>query len=79
MKNPLKVIWSGWKKFAHGVALVQTKIIMTMFYFVFIALASLVIKLLRRHILDTSSSASGGAWMERGREVPDMERCRRQF
>lgn len=79
MPNPFSSIWTWWKKFAHGLALVQTRIIMTVFYFFFLGIVSLLARLLRANLLDTSFPSSAGAWEQRERGAPDMGSCRRQF
>jgi len=33
MKNLFKKLWNGWKKVAHKIARVQTKILVSLFYF----------------------------------------------
>ncbi|HEX2897654.1 MAG TPA: hypothetical protein VHP63_06360 [candidate division Zixibacteria bacterium] len=33
MKDFFKKLWNGWKKVAHKIALVQTKILVSLFYF----------------------------------------------
>lgn len=37
MKSSLKKFWSGWKKVAYKIARIQTKILVSLFYFLILA------------------------------------------
>jgi hypothetical protein len=47
----LKSLWNGWKAFAHKLGVVQTFIMMTVFYFLVLGVARLVYLVTRRDML----------------------------
>jgi hypothetical protein len=47
----LKALWAGWKRITHRIGVVQTSIIMTLFYTLVIGPASVVAFVLRRDLL----------------------------
>jgi len=53
MMNILRKFWSGWKKFAHRFGMVQTEIILFLFYFLIYVPVGLVLRLIRYDPLRT--------------------------
>ena len=49
--NLLKALWQGWKRIAHKIGVVQTFIIMTVFYFLVIGPSALIAALLGKDLL----------------------------
>jgi hypothetical protein len=52
----LRQLWQGWKRIAHRIGVIQTFIIMTVFYFVIIGPAALIAFVLRRDLLRARKS-----------------------
>ncbi|MBI3786099.1 MAG: hypothetical protein HY270_22155 [Deltaproteobacteria bacterium] len=70
-------VWDHWKKAAHAVGVVQTRLIMIAFYFVVVLPLGLMMKLgndklrLRR--------PNGSAWVPHEHQEPSLDSARRQF
>ena len=79
MKKVFSLVWRGWKKFAHVLGIVNTKILLTVSYFVIIALVSLITKVFRADLLDRRLRPQPSYWHDRERLAVDLESCRRQF
>jgi hypothetical protein len=79
MKKFLSLIWRGWKKFAHTLGVVNTKILLTITYFVMIALVSVFSRIFGADFLDKRMKRKLSYW--RGREPVDasLDSCRHQF
>ena len=52
MKRVLSLLWQGWKKFAHVLGIVNTRILLTISYFIILALVSILARLFRAELLD---------------------------
>ena len=50
--NFLKLLWKGWKKFAHILGVVNTRILLTVTYFVIFAIGFLGVLISRADLLD---------------------------
>jgi len=74
-----KKIWVFWKKFARRVAIIQTSVILTLFYFLMIGIFALVIKLLRKDLLDKKWKQNKSFWKEKEKMIATLEAARRQF
>jgi len=72
-----RAAWEHWKKIAHAVGVVQTRLLMVVFYFIFVVPLGLVMRLrgdplhLKRH--------PGGNWTPHKHEPPGLDTARRQF
>ncbi|MBI4514715.1 MAG: hypothetical protein HY699_02735 [Deltaproteobacteria bacterium] len=69
--------WEGWKRLAHAIGVVQTRIMMVVFYFIFVFPLGLVLRLVRdplhlKHPADTN-------WVPHQQEPATIETARRQF
>jgi len=47
----LRALWAGWKAFAHRLGVINTFIILTVFYFVVIGISALIMFVTRRDLL----------------------------
>lgn len=74
-----KQIWVFWKKFARRVAFIQTTIILTLFYFLMIGIFAIVIKLLRKDLLDKRWKQNKSFWKDKEKMLATLEAARRQF
>jgi hypothetical protein len=79
MKKVLSLVWRGWKKFAHVLGIVNTKILLTLSYFVIIALVSIISKILRADFIDRRLRPQPSYWHDREQLPVNLESCRRQF
>jgi len=50
--NFFKLLWKGWKKFAHVLGIVNTRILLTATYFVIFAVAFIAVLASRADLLD---------------------------
>jgi len=80
MKKLLSDIWAGWKRIAHVIGRFQTRVLITIFYFLIISPAGLLGRLFGWDPLDTRASKRRGAtnWKPVVPEEPDIESLRRQ-
>ena len=72
-------IWAFWKRFAHRLAIIQTTIILTLFYFLMIGIFALAAKLLRKDLLDKRWRKNKSFWKEKEKMLATLEAARRQF
>lgn len=79
MKKFFSLIWRGWKKFAHGLGIVNTKILLTITYMVIIAIAAILARLVGADLLDRRMKPKPSYWHDREDLDVDLETCRRQF
>jgi hypothetical protein len=79
MKKLLSLIWRGWKKFAHGLGIINTRILLTITYFIIIAVASVGARLFGADLLDRRMKPKESYWHDREPLSADLESCRRQF
>jgi hypothetical protein len=79
MKKFLSLLWRGWTKFAHGLGIVNTKILLTLTYFIVIAVVAILTRLFGRDLLDRRIKPRETYWHEHDQEPVTLETCRRQF
>jgi hypothetical protein len=79
IKKFFSLIWRGWKKFAHILGIINTRILLTVSYFVIFAIASLFTALGRKDLLDRKMTRASTYY--RGHEPihATVESTRRQF
>ncbi len=74
----LRDLWSRWKGFAQTVADFQTRLILTMVYFLVLAPFGLVVSVFRDP-LKVKHPPEVPQWIPRLAELPTLENGRRQF
>lgn len=79
MKRFFKAIWSGWKKFAHALGVFNTKVLLTLMYFVVLGVSAAVIVVLRRDLIDSRFKKPGAWWHARQPYKPTLQDAKRQF
>ena len=79
MKKFFSLLWSGWKKFAHVLGIVNTRILLTVSYFVIFAVASVISKFSRKDLLDRRMKRSETYYHPHEPIQATLEACRRQF
>ena len=75
----MKTLWSGWKRVAAKIAVVQTTIILTLLYVVMIGATALVAFLFRRDFLQKRLKQQSTFWNSLEATTPDIERYQHQF
>ena len=73
----LRLLWRGWKKFAHGLGVVNRYILLTAFYFVFVNIFNLFIRLFRVDLLDRRMRPADSYW--RARVASERKLYQNQF
>jgi hypothetical protein len=65
MKAFFKKLFEGWKKFAEKLAVVQTKIILFIIYFIFFGIISLFAFILRQDLLNKRLAPVKSYWKKK--------------
>ena len=80
MKKVFSKLRAGWKRIAHAIGRFQTRVIITVFYFLVIGPLGSVMRLLGWDPLDTHKrkAARGTNWRPVRESEPDVESLRRQ-
>lgn len=79
MKKFLLLLWGGWKRFAHVLGVVNTKILLTMTYFLILSFISIAGRLFGADLLDRRMKPRDSYWHERDPADVSIEASRRQF
>jgi hypothetical protein len=74
-----RVAHEYWMKFARALGKVNTVVLLTLVYFVFIGPASIVLKILRRDLLNRKAEPRSTYWYQKEQEEATLERSERQF
>ena len=75
MAESLKKLWQGWKKCAHKLGVIQTYIIVTLFYWLIVPFFSLI---RFQNLLRLRQPADQSYWIERKSTDNSLERAKRQ-
>ncbi len=79
MKRILRSIWSGWKKFAHALGVFNTKVILTILYFIVIGISAVFGRIFSRDMLDRRFDNADSLWKPKSPAGCSLEEARRQF
>ena len=79
MKRFFSLIWRGWKKFAHVLGIINTRILLTVSYFVILAIAFLINKITKKDLLDRRMEPAPTFYHPHDPIAATVEACRRQF
>lgn len=79
MKRVLSLLWQGWKKFAHVLGIVNTRILLTLTYFLIVAIVSIITRVFRVNLLDRGKATKTNHWHEREPLDDSLDACRHQF
>ena len=72
-------IWIFWKRLAGRLAIIQTAVILTFFYFLVIGPFAMIIKLLRKDLLDKKWKQNKSFWKEKEKMYVTLKSAKRQF
>jgi hypothetical protein len=73
----VRAAWAHWKKIAHAVGVVQTRVLMVIFYFIVVLPIGLVMRLSGDPL--HLKAPMGGNWIAHRHEAPSLDSARRQF
>ena len=79
MRRILRSIWSGWKKFAYALGAFNTKVILTILYFLVIGISAVFARIFIRDILDRRFDRADSLWKLKSPSGSSLEEARRQF
>lgn len=79
MRKMLSVIWRGWKRFARGLGVVNTWILLSLTYFVILSVISVVGRIFGADFLDRRMKPRSSYWHKREPADLSTEAARRQF
>jgi hypothetical protein len=74
----LKKLWSKWKPFAQKIGDFQARVILSVFYFIFVSPIGIIFKF-ADDSLRLKKPKTNSYWINRGRTKPSLEDERRQF
>ena len=72
-----RAAWTHWKKIAHAVGVVQTRVLMVFFYFIVVLPIGLIMRLAGDPL--HLKPQAGGNWTVHRHEEPSLDTARRQF
>lgn len=78
-KNVWKKMYSYWMKFARLLGRVNAVVFLTIFYFLLIGPAALVLKVFGRDLLDRRAEDRASYWYDKEQEAVSVERSKHQF
>ena len=73
----LRATWDRWKKIARAVGVVQTRLLMVVFYFVVVLPLGLIMRLTGDPL--HLKRRNGSNWTPHAHEDPSLDTARRQF
>lgn len=79
LNNWLKGIWRGWKRVALAIGRFQTRLLLTLSYFLVAGPTWAFMKLFRKDPLGTRTSGDSDFWVTHEALEDPSERARRQF
>jgi len=79
MKRFFSLLWRGWKKFAHVLGIINTRILLTVSYFVILAVASIITKIGRKDLLERRMTRVQSYYPDHEPVQATLESVRRQF
>lgn len=79
MKQFLKAIYKGWMKFAHVLGWVNTRIILTLVYFLIFTPLATIFRLIGKDPMERQLEEGNSYWIKRETRVVRQDDYRRQF
>jgi predicted anti-sigma-YlaC factor YlaD len=74
-----KLLWKGWKKFAHILGVVNTRILLTITYFIIFAIASVAVLMSRADLLDRKMDKKASYYHNREPFKDTLQTVKRSF
>jgi len=79
IKKFFSLLWRGWKKFAHVLGIVNTRILLTVSYFVIFAIGAIGARIAGKDLLDRRMNREASFYKSHDPVQPSLESVRRQF
>jgi hypothetical protein len=80
MKKIFLQLKSWWMKFAHAVGWFNTRLLLTAVYFVIFALPAIILKIIRKDLLNRRwNTAIGTYWKTKPQSADSIEKAKHQF
>jgi hypothetical protein len=79
IKQFFSLLWRGWKKFAHILGAINTRILLTITYFVVLFIAFIVTRLSGKDLIDRRMTPRPTYYHPRDPIKVDLASARRQF
>jgi hypothetical protein len=79
MKKILLILKQWWMKFAHVVGWFNTRLLLTLVYVILFAIPAIVLKLIRKDLLDRKFSNTASYWKEKEKGIHTIEQAKHQF
>lgn len=73
----LRFLWSKWKILAHKIGVFQSKVILTLFYFIFLTPFGIIFTFFKDGL--KIKKTSRGNWIEKKRQINTIEDLREQY
>ena len=77
--NFLKLLYRGWMKLAHVLGWVNTRIILSLVYFLIVTPLALIFKVIGKDPMCRKFDEQDSYWIKRKSQVFDRDSYRRQF
>lgn len=74
-----RVLFNYWMKFARILGIVNTNILLTLFYVIIIGPMAVMMKLWGKDLLDRKAEERSSYWYDKESQKPDLERSKHQF
>ena len=74
-----KLLWKGWKKFAHILGVVNTRILLTVTYFIIFAIGSVAVVMSRADLLDRKMDKKASYYHNREPFKDTLQTVKRSF
>jgi len=68
-----------WMAFANAMGWFNTRLLLTIFYFVILALPAIILRLMRKDLLDRSFRDRSSYWTDKQPSDHTLEQAKRQF
>ena len=76
---PFVLLWRGWMKFAHILGVINTRILLTITYFILLSVAALIRTLVRADLLDRKMDKKPSYYHNREPFKDTIQTVRRTF
>ncbi len=70
---------SWWMAFAHALGWFNTRLLLTVFYFVVIAIPAIILKIIRKDLLQRKYETTGSYWIDKPKIQHTVEQAKHQF
>jgi len=77
-KNPIKKLWHTWKNFSKRMGSFQSRIILSLFYFIFVSPFAIALKTFSDS-LNIKHQNTKSYWLPKKETTTDLEQYKRQF